>query len=329
MSDSGMESFPGLIFAVNLDGKGGALDIPSAEIRHELELDSLTWVHLDYSVDGIQDWLRRVGGLDEVAIAALTASEPRPRCIPHGEGQIVILRGVNQNPGADREDMISLRIWIEADCIISMRQRRLLSASLIRDALTEGKGPLDQGSLIISLGSHMCDNIAQVVADLDEKADNLEETVMTMASHDLRSQLADIRREAISVRRYLAPQRDALSALMNLRLAWLDDTNRMYLRDVADRTTRYIEDLDAIRERAVVTQEELNSRIAERMNRIMYFFSIITGIFLPLGLLTGLLGINVGGMPGAHNDLAFWMVCGLLGLITLLELWIFKKLNWF
>jgi len=86
---------------------------------------------------------------------------------------------------------------------------------------------------------------------------------------------------------------------------------------LSDRLLRFVEDLDAVRDRAAVTQEELSARLAESMNRTMYVLSIVTAIFLPLGLLTGLLGVNVGGMPGEESEQAFAYVCVLMGVMAL------------
>ena len=102
----------------------------------------------------------------------------------------------------------------------------------------------------------------------------------------------------------------------------------MRLREIGDRTTRYVEDLDAIRDRATVTQEELNSSLTEQMNKTMYVLSIVAGIFLPLGLLTGLLGINVGGIPGTENEWAFTVFCVLLLIIAGLQVWLFRHKKW-
>ena len=90
-----------------------------------------------------------------------------------------------------------------------------------------------------------------------------------------------------------------------------------YARRLSDRLLRFVEDLDAVRDRAAVTQEELSARLAESMNRTMYVLSIVTAIFLPLGLLTGLLGVNVGGMPGEESEQAFAYVCVLMGVMAL------------
>jgi zinc transporter len=144
----------------------------------------------------------------------------------------------------------------------------------------------------------------------------------------LRTRIADIRRETISLRRYLAPQREAMSRLYSERVEWLSDRDRMNLREISDRAMRFIEDLDSARERATVTQEELLSRLSEQMNRRMYVLSIVAAVFLPLGFLTGLLGINVGGIPGAENKNAFLEFTFLLGVVVIFQVIIFRWKNW-
>ena len=100
------------------------------------------------------------------------------------------------------------------------------------------------------------------------------------------------------------------------------------IREIAERTSRFVEDIDAAKDRAAITQEELNNRLSEQMNKAMYVLSIVAAIFLPLGLLTGLLGINVGGIPGAENKWAFTGVTlSRIGLATQLIL-LFKRIKW-
>lgn len=130
------------------------------------------------------------------------------------------------------------------------------------------------------------------------------------------------------MRRYLGPQREALSKLYNERVDWLGDIERMHLRETSDRMMRYIEDLDSSRERASVAQEELMSRLSENMEKRMYVLSIVSTVFLPLSFLTGLLGINVGGIPGAENKSAFLIFCLILSGIGAIQFWIFKIKKW-
>ena len=119
-----------------------------------------------------------------------------------------------------------------------------------------------------------------------------------------------------------------LLRLYHEHIPGLKDIEKMQLRESAERTARYVEDLDAARDRATITQEELNNRLAERMSKTMYILSLVAAIFLPLGLLTGLLGINVGGIPGAEWKSAFIVVCIVLVGIAFFEYWIFKWKQW-
>ena len=112
------------------------------------------------------------------------------------------------------------------------------------------------------------------------------------------------------------------------RIDWLSDTDRSRLRESADRTTRFVEELDLVRERAIVIQEDLSSRLSEKMDRTMYVLSIVSAIFLPLGFLTGLLGINIGGIPGADYGGAFFVFCALLVGIVGFQIWLFKSKKW-
>jgi zinc transporter len=74
-----------------------------------------------------------------------------------------------------------------------------------------------------------------------------------------------------------------------------------------------------------VTQEELAARLSEQMNRNTYMLSVVAGVFLPLGLLTGLLGINVGGIPGTENPNAFVIVCVTMVVLAAAMWWFFRR----
>jgi len=178
------------------------------------------------------------------------------------------------------------------------------------------------------VAERIADRMGDIVADIDDSVDELEDTVLTAEIHELRSILADLRRKAISLRRYIAPQRDVLYRLIQERISLLNDIDRAHLREVAERTARFVEDVDSARDRASITQEELNNKLSEQMNKAIYTLSIVAAIFLPLGLLTGLLGINVGGIPGAENRWAFTLVVLILIGIAIGLLFWFKKIKW-
>ena len=318
----------GLIAAYILDGKGGGRAIGWEDVTHWTEDDGILWTHIDYTTVEGEKWLNEESGLDKLVVSALTSDDPRPRSAVMKDGLLVALRGVNLNPGADPEDMVSIRLWINGHRVVSTRRRKLLSIVALREAIEQGNGPTTTGDFLVDLSSRLVERMADVVDGIENKADLLEEQVLSVQSYQLRPIISELRREAISLRRYLAPQREAMTRLYNERVPWLNDMDRMRLREVADSTMRYIEDLDSARERAIVIQEELMSRISEQMDKRMYVLSVVAAIFLPLGFLTGLLGINVGGIPGAEYKGSFYIFCGILVSVSFIQIIIFKKLKW-
>lgn len=318
----------GLILAYILDGNGSGRKVGWREIESWKTRQGLLWIHLDYSSPLVREWLYEKSGLDDVICAALTEEDSRPRCTTFQEGLLLGLRGVNLNPGADPEDMVGIRIWFEDNRIISTRRRKLLSISDMQAAIEKTVGPESLGEFLVQISGRIMERMQVVIDNLEDSIAELEDQVLTAESHQLRSQLADLRRQAISLRRFLSPQREALSRLLVEKINWLDERDRIGLREVYDRLARYIEDLDEARDRAAVTQEELGNRLAEQMNSKMYILSIVAAIFLPLGFLTGLLGINVGGIPGAESNIGFLTFVILLVIVVGIQIWFFKKKKW-
>ena len=318
----------GLIGAYVLDGKGGGQKVGWKEIQEWKPTDGLLWVHLDYTAPEAQQWIKEENQLEDVVGDALLAEESRPRVTAFDDGLLISLRGVNLNPGADPEDMVSLRIWADKSRVITTRRRKLLSVADLSTAIEMGTGPRTAGEFLEDVADRLMSRMGGVIDQLEDKVADLEEAVLTAQSHELRPKLASIRRDAINLRRYMAPQREAIARLQSEKISWLTDEDRLRLREVYDHLTRYLEDLDAARERAAVTQEELVSRLSEQMDNRMYVLSVVAAIFLPLGFLTGLLGINVGGIPGAEYKAAFAIFCMFLGAIVIIELIIFRKKKW-
>lgn len=324
------KSETGLICAFQIDAQGAAHARTLAQIdRRSFESEGWLWVHLDRAQDETLRWLEAESGLPDTAIRAIMEEETRPRCVPMGDGALLIFRGVNMNPAADPHDMISIRLWITDRAVVSTRRYKLLAVQDIRDAFESGAGPRTVGELLVMLSDGLISRMAQVIERLDERLEALEYEVEALDAKAARAELVSVRQAIIPLRRYLAPQRDALLQLGAIRADWLADADRAQLKEAADRITRFVEDLDAMREHATLVNDALSARLDEQMNRTMFVLSIVAAIFLPLGLLTGLLGVNVAGMPGASNPAAFWIVCGLLVALAAVQLWLFRRLKLF
>ena len=318
-----------LIYAAVLNGDGGGHEVDFPEIAGWRRSDGPLWIHLTREHPDTGRWLETESGLDPLACQALMAEETRPRAVPIDGGLLLILRGVNLNPGADPEDMVSIRLWIDAHRIISVRIRNLFAVADLRQAIAQGVGPRTTGEFLTQLTSRLVARMGPVILGQQEQLDDLEGDLTERHTPDVRHRISELRREAIGLRRFLAPQRDAMSRVLAERPEWFGEADRAIWREVADQLTRYLEDLDANRDRAAVTHEELMSLVSEQMNRTMYLLSVVAALFLPLGFLTGLLGVNVGGIPGSENTLGFLLLCGLLVVLGIAEVILFRRLRLF
>jgi zinc transporter len=287
------------------------------------------WTHLNFTKDDALSWLQNESGLDPIVVTAMTADETRPRCLTIDNGVLLILRGVNLNPGAEPEDMVASRVWIEPNRVISAERRQLMA---VRDLISDcqnNNGPKSPGEFVYRLARNLANRMEPSIDNLDDEIDAMEETISQTQNYALRAQISHLRRRAVRLRRYIAPQREALMRLITDGESLLNTRLIHRTREIVERTTRYVEEIDEARDRCQILYDDVNSHLSENLNRNMYVLSVVAGIFLPLSLLTGLLGINVDGMPGSKDTpLAFWLVCGALGVIGIVELLIARKLRW-
>lgn len=321
----------GLVHGYVLDGEGGARRI-SRNALDVLDLrpgESL-WLHWDRGVPEARGWLRESSGLSPFACDLLLEEATRPRLVPLGaERLLVFLRGVNRNPGAAPEDMVSLRIYVDVRQVISLRQRPLRAVTALCEAFERGEGPRTASQVMLFLAGALTDGADALIADLGEQLDGVEDAqeANEKAVPD-RSLLLALRRRAAGLRRYLAPQREIYAQLARNHLSWLaaDDCDRW--SELHNRLTRHLEELELARERVSLLQEAEHRRVTERMNRTMYMLGIVTGFFMPMSFVTGLLGINLGGIPGAEHPLGFFAACGLIALMAAFQWWLFRRLRW-
>lgn len=318
----------GLLHALLMDGAGSAKKLTVDEVGRWEPQHGVLWLHFDYSSSQAVDWISNEKHLDSLSKEFLLTGDTRPRVTAINNALLLSLRGVNLNPQSDPEDMIAVRLWANESMVITSIRRNLLSIDDISVQLENGTGPRNSSEFIIELASQLISRMEPVIESIEQMLADLEEKVLETGDAAIRRQLSAIRRQSIVLRRYISPQREAMYHLYDEKVSWLRDTDRMHSREVTDHLLRYIENLDSIRERAMVIHEELASNLSEQLNNRMYVLSMITTIFLPLGFLTGLFGINVGGIPGSESKFAFPVFFLILVIIALILLMLFKRKRW-
>jgi zinc transporter len=313
------------IEALRLDGAGGASPIdPATAASPEIP----AWVHIDFSDPRADEWAWNQSGLDEAVVGPMLDLESRPRTLQHGNGVLITLRGVNFNPGARLEDMISLRMWLEPGRVVTAARRRLRSVTEVRAEIDKGTGPGTPALLLLELLDRLNRYIGEATERIEERIDAAEEEVHHGGGAARNSAVTRLRRQTAQIRRYLLPQREALDRLSRLTDSPFSAAEQAELREQLNRLTLSLEDLNLVRERALVAQEELLNLLAHEQNSRMLVLSIVAAVFLPLSFLTGLFGMNVAGLPGMEFRGSFWVIVLLMLVLAGLIMAIFRARKW-
>ena len=177
-----MDTTQGFIYCAVLNGQGAAQEVTEYTKTWQ-EKTAWVWYHLDYTDESVGTWLTEHSGLSDLTIEILTSEDTRPRSLPADQGLLICLRGVNCNPGQDPDDMVSLRLWIGENRIITMRHRRAEAINDIRQALTQGHGPENMGDFLVFLCERLTDRMSDVVSDIDDKVDAMEDRCADDEAH--------------------------------------------------------------------------------------------------------------------------------------------------
>lgn len=320
----------GMRFACVLDGKGGARDLDWRQVRAWTPEQGVLWVHLERDDDASRDWLLHDSGIDPVVCTALLAAETRPRVEEVDGGLLMVLRGVCVRSSEDDIDLVPVHLWVDPNRVVSLRDKNhsLHALREIREALKVGNGPTETGKLFVKIVRKIVKHIDPMMASLDDEVDELDERLHETGGEEFRANLGVLRRRATNIRRYLAPQREALIRLHIVEVAWLGKRERVHLREVADVVLRSVDNLDAIRDRATILHEELSALVSERISRTSHRLTTVAALLLPPSLLAAVLGANVGGIPGGGDGGAFLIVCLIVVAVMAFEVWLLRRMRW-
>ena len=315
----------GLICAYELKSSSSPL-LSLTEVE-QLSEDAKVWIHLDRTHPGTRVWLNEQSGLPENLVNSLLKNEVRPRFSELANGQaLFVIRAINVNTGDRPEDMVSIRIWSDGRRIISLRNQPLMAAQEIRSALEQGTGPDNVAGFLQRLHKLIDGRIENLVYKLNSQLEELEDDYQDKGeiNDPAVNEMSSI---AMKLRRHLVAQRDSMIRVRESSMQWLVSES-VYWRELYHSYMIYVDELGDIVDRCKTLKDARIEGLIENSNRTSYLLTIVAAIFLPLGFITGLLGINVGGMPGVDSEWAFAIVCLIIVLIGVLEYFYFKTKKW-
>lgn len=317
-----------LLFARLLDGEGGAraLGWSEAQAWQPARPGEVLWTHLDRTMPEVRPWLSGALGIRPPTLNLLVSDSTRPRAFREGDTLVATLRAINFNPGAEPEDMVSLQLWSDGARVVTLRRLPLQTTRDIVQELNEARGPVDAGALITRLIEHIITRMSAAIIDLNDQIDELDRRQVRGTPDAMVSEIAEVRRGALALQRHMGPEHVALESISRDAPDWFEDHDRREIGETIFRLKRYLEDIDISKESAVVLMDELRARALARSDRTNYLLTLVATIFMPLTFLTGLIGMNVEGIPYATDPQAFWWIVLLclalvFGMVLLFRWW--------
>jgi zinc transporter len=299
----------------------------SAEEAAHYTGPGFVWLHLQGRDEQDLAFIKAQPDIPDIAAGALAATETRPRCDRIEEGAILNLRGPGEQDPVDSDRLVSIRFWVTRTRVISLSRRPITALPEVIRKMEAGRIH-DSGDLVAAFAWAISTELDPEVSALGDRLDDVESDLEPNYLYRLRRDITAVRSTAISFRRFVAPDRDALRTLAGLDFDWLAEDDRLHIVEAADRFARMTEELEAVRERAALLHEQITDLRAEQTDQRALYISVVAFIFLPLTFVTGLLGMNVEGIPYAHSHWSFWGVvifCVVVGVSVLA--W-FRWRNW-
>jgi len=315
---------PDAVFAWTLDGKGGVKPLDNNDI---IDNEHPCWLHLNYTHPESAEWLATTPLLPNTIRDALAGESTRPRVSRLGDGTLITLRCINGSTDERPDQLVAMRLYMDERLIVSTRQRKVLALDDVVQDLNDGTGPTDVGGWLVDVCDALTDHASEFIEELHDKIIDLEDTLMDQQVPP-RGFLALLRKQLIVMRRYMAPQRDVYSRLASERLPWMTDDHRRRMQDIADRLGRGLDEIDACISRTAIMADEISQVMQESLARRSYTMSLMAMVFLPSTFLTGLFGVNLGGIPGGDWRLGFSLFCVMLVVLIGGVTWWLHRSKW-
>jgi magnesium transporter len=221
--------------------------------------------------------------------------------------------------------------FLGANYLVTVHDGRSRSIAALKETCTRYDRVLAEGSVALMhrIVDSMVDNYRPEIEGLEKQMDQLEDDAILGARDDLVREIVGLKRDLSSLRRVVIPQRDAVGRLARREFPIITDELAYRFRDVYDHLVRLAEEATLLADRVTGMLEAYLSNISNRLNRIMKVLTVMSTIFLPLTVLSGMWGMNVP-LPhfpgGAH--LQFWWVAGLMAAIAIVMLAFFRRHRW-
>jgi magnesium transporter len=300
-----------------------------------------TWIDL---LDPTPDELRTKAPreLEETAIERLLAApahedEPRPTLQGHGEYVFGVLLVAVAVPEEDSVYYQEIDLVITHDTLLTVRKtppggRPACDVAIVQKA---AKPDDSAGLLAYRLIDEIAERYLDLVDALDDEIDELEDKVETQSSELTRARVSTLRHDLLHIRRTLSPMRDAVRRVIDSTVE-VEQGKEVFPHDVEvafnaayDKFLRASDGLDLARDLLAGVRDYSQAKIANDQNEVMKRLTVVASILLLPTFIVGLYGQNFVDIPELRWHLGYAYVWGLIVVTTALQLWWFRRKNWF
>lgn len=283
--------------------------------------EGFIWLHVNLSHAASARWLKNNFAVDEDFFDEIQHGSHSTRIERQNDALMAVLNDVIFDARENSEQNATLWIWCRAGLVVSARFKPVRLIERLNDKLDE---------LVLHSSTELLTHLLveqetvleQIVRQANQVVDQIEERLLSHHIKSNRSELGRLRRMLLRFQRLLAPEPAALFRLINRPPGWLDRQVVQDLRQFTEEFTVVLNDLIGLTERIRLLQEEIASRQMEQSNRTLFTLTVITVLALPINIIAGFFGMNVGGVPLANNPHGFILLVLLVTLFTCIAAWL-------
>jgi len=308
------------------DGKGNVEEVAADQAEATPTGKAFLAITGNSGTPEFRMWLKQ--HLGDPHADTMTAPDAHARCTVFDDRATLVLRVARREADPDDIRRQPLIVWLEKGRIIIASRAHLPELFGLEQWKVSHHAPLSIADFVARMGLRAADRLEPIVEHIGDVLDELEEVIIEDKTPELSKKLSRVRRTIIALRRMIWPQRDVLNTLEIEDLSYFSDWDKARLREATARTTRLGEELQSLSERAALVHEQIIDARGEKMNRTMLVLASVTVVAMPMTVVSGLLGMNVAGIPFAQNPEAFWLVVLGLAVVGTAMVWFMHARKW-
>jgi zinc transporter len=283
--------------------------------------DEFIWLHFSLSNSASELWLRRYLTLPDTFYESLHSDVDSTHLEQDADSLVARIHDVLFDFTFDAP-VATTGLCIKQRVLVSAHLRPWRSIDQLRAAVQTGQLFRSPIELLSRLLRDQARVLADIVRKSTKRVDPLEHRLLAKRVSVSRSELGSLRRMLVRLQRLLAPEPAAFFRLLSRPPDWIREEELENLHQAAEKFSTTISDAAGLIERVKQLQEELAALVNEQTSRTLFVLTIVTVLALPINLVAGLFGMNVGGIPLAQHPYGFFLVVGpLLVLTALLAFW--------